>query len=181
VIFVTVGAQMPFDRLIRAVDTWAESHPEVELFAQVGVRGWQPAHMPWLEMLTPSDFRARVQAADLLVSHVGMGSILTALQYGKPLLALPRLGHLKETRNDHQVATAKQLASSLRLVVAWDTAELTEHLDRLGELRGWDTPLCAYASPSLVTTVRQFIQGCEVAPLVGREALSIGEARTHSR
>ena len=32
-IFVTVGYQMAFDRLIEAVDEWAGAHPDAELFA----------------------------------------------------------------------------------------------------------------------------------------------------
>jgi len=37
-IFVTVGAQMAFDRLIRAVDAWAGVHPAVSVFGQIGHR-----------------------------------------------------------------------------------------------------------------------------------------------
>ena len=35
-IFATVGTQLPFDRLIRGLDSWAECNPEVEVFAQIG-------------------------------------------------------------------------------------------------------------------------------------------------
>jgi len=36
VIFVTVGAQMPFDRLVGAVDTWAGTNNRRDIFAQTG-------------------------------------------------------------------------------------------------------------------------------------------------
>lgn len=35
-IFVTVGHQTPFDRLIRLVDRWAEENMRHDLFAQIG-------------------------------------------------------------------------------------------------------------------------------------------------
>lgn len=35
-IFVTVGTQMPFDRLVEAVDQWASTRDRVNVFARSG-------------------------------------------------------------------------------------------------------------------------------------------------
>ena len=118
-IFVTVGAQMPFDRLVRAVDDWAGRVP-AEIFAQIGPSSLRPRHMAWTRFLAPADFLAQVGAADLLVAHAGMGSIITALEYGKPILVMPRRGELGETRNNHQVATTKRFRGFGRVEVALD-------------------------------------------------------------
>jgi UDP-N-acetylglucosamine transferase subunit ALG13 len=157
-IFVTVGAQMPFERLVRTVDEWAARQGRNDVFAQIGPTEWRPRHIDWIAFLPPEEFRQRVAEATLLVAHAGMGSIITALELGKPILVMPRRGNLQETRNDHQVATAERFLAQGRIQVAFDEAELVTQLDRLEELivRKRD-PLSATASPELIQALRSFI------------------------
>lgn len=110
-IFLTVGSQMPFDRLVQAMDDWAACHPGHPVHAQIGRSTLRPTHFRAEEVLTPAGFRQKVLAADVIVAHAGMGSVLTAIEFRKPLVLMPRRGDLRETRNDHQVATAKWLAA----------------------------------------------------------------------
>jgi UDP-N-acetylglucosamine transferase subunit ALG13 len=157
-IFVTVGAQIPFDRLITAVDAWALGGSEGHnLFAQIGEKGVRPTHMESVELLEPPEFRMRVLWADVLVAHAGMGSILTALQYGKPILVMPRLGKLKETRNDHQVATAQRFRKLGKVAVAMDEGEIVTLLDDL-EAIGRTEQISDRASDELIAAISDFIQ-----------------------
>src|SRR4051794_31546743 len=89
VIFVTVGAQMPFDRLVQCVDRWAQSHDRHDVFAQIGSGSQRPGYIRWAEFLNPSEFRQHVAQANVVVAHAGMGSIITALELGKPILVMP--------------------------------------------------------------------------------------------
>lgn len=157
-IFVTVGAQMPFDRMVRAVDEWAAAKGRADVFAQIGPTQWRPRHVAWTEFLQPQEFRTRVRDASVLVAHAGMGSILTALEAGKPILVMPRRGDLKETRNDHQVATAKQFRALGRVAVAMDETELPMLLDDLSRIAATE-PISPYASTRLLEAVREFIHG----------------------
>lgn len=155
-IFVTVGAQMPFDRLVLGVDAWAADHPGHEVFAQIGPDAQKPKTIAFTEFLEPPQFRDRVEWCDVLVAHAGMGSILTALQHGKPVLVMPRRGDLKETRNDHQIATAERFRSMGKVTVAMTEAELPAQLDRLSRLVA-AAPISPFASPELIEAVRTFI------------------------
>jgi UDP-N-acetylglucosamine transferase subunit ALG13 len=158
-VFVTVGAQIPFDRLIAAVDVWAaDQSAHHRLFAQVGEHGFRPSHMEFAELLEPPEFKQRVLWADVLVAHAGMGSILTALQYGKPILVMPRQGRLMETRNDHQVATALRFREMGKVAVAMDEAEIPSKLDGLASL-GRSEQISDRASDELLAAIRGFIQG----------------------
>lgn len=163
VILVTVGAQMPFDRLIRAVDAWAAETGRTDVFAQIGPGAWQPRHIEWTDFLSPADFRARVQRASLLVAHAGMGSILTALELGRPILVMPRRGDLMETRNDHQVATAVQFEKQGRVAVAMDEKALVQRLSTM-DIRPGGAPISRHASPSLIHAIRSFIGLPSAAP-----------------
>jgi UDP-N-acetylglucosamine transferase subunit ALG13 len=155
-IFVTVGAQMPFDRLLRVVDEWAGRQRDPDVFAQIGPSKMRPQHIRWSQFLDPEEFREKVRAADTIVAHAGMGSILSALEFGKPVVVMPRRGDLHETRNDHQFATARRLLAQGRVVVAFDEAHLVEKLDTLGNL-SHSQPIAPQASPLLLKAIRSFI------------------------
>ena len=130
-IFLTVGSHEPFDRLIRAMDAWCAIHPEAEVFGQITERSaHRPAHFAFVGTLDAPAYQAKCAEAALLVSHAGMGSILTALDLGKPIVILPRRGHLKETRNDHQFATAREFRDKPGIFLAEDETGLAAALDR---------------------------------------------------
>lgn len=155
-IFVTVGTQLPFERLIGAVDRWAGESGRADVFAQTCSGTTTPEHLEWVAWLDPTEFRKRAREASLIVSHAGMGSVLTALEFNKPIVVLPRRVVLGEHRNDHQVATARWLASQGRVQVAMDERELITLLEngaehtRPGEIRPW-------ASEGLLDAIRGFL------------------------
>lgn len=133
-IFVTVGTQLPFERLIDAVDAFAASHPNEEIVAQTGedagAQKWN--NLTLVRRLAPEDFAARVRAARLIVAHAGIGTILSAKQYGRPLVLVPRRHDLGEHRNDHQMATARQMENRSGLYVCWDVDRLGEFISMTG-------------------------------------------------
>jgi len=106
-IFVTVGSQMPFDRMISIVDKWAENNLDEDVIAQVGNSTLEFNNITCVKNLSPTEYLNKIKTARIVVGHAGMGTILTCRDYGKPLLIMPRKGDLKETRNDHQIATLK--------------------------------------------------------------------------
>lgn len=134
-IFVTVGGQGSFERLVDTVDDWAgRREPAPEVFAQIGPAKRAPRHLDWARALSPSGFRDKARASELVVSHAGMGTVLTALEFGTPLLVMPRRAALGEQRNDHQIDTARRLRELPGVVVAADEDELRGWLDRIPEL-----------------------------------------------
>jgi len=158
VIFVTVGTQLPFDRLVQAVDSWAgASEAPNPSFAQIGDGTYQPRHLEWARYLSEDTFRAKMMEASLIVSHAGIGNLLLALQFRKPIVVMPRRLALGEHRNDHQAATANWLRQWPGVTVADDAAALVEVLDG-GD---WQIPgpLRPGASPELLSAVRDFIEG----------------------
>ncbi len=155
-IFVTVGTDLPFNRLVRVVDEWAGAHQRSDVFAQIGETDWRPAHIGWSKFIQPPEFTRRFSEADVVVAHAGMGTILSALQFEKPILVMPRRATLGEQRNEHQLATARRLSELGKVNVAMDETELRSMLDRLGDLRPREK-IGAYASDSLVSALREFI------------------------
>jgi UDP-N-acetylglucosamine transferase subunit ALG13 len=148
---------MPFDRLVRAVDDWAmRATRRHELLFQIGSGAYVPSSGKWVKFLSAPEFKLTVENASLLVAHAGMGSILTALEIGKPILVMPRRAGLRETRNDHQVATAKALKQRGQVYVASDEKELGGRLDELGNFRACPR-VSPWANDDLLAAIREFI------------------------
>jgi UDP-N-acetylglucosamine transferase subunit ALG13 len=156
VIFVTVGTQLPFDRLIRVIDGWAKATGQTNVFAQIGPTDYQPRHLQWSKFIDAQEFRRHVAEADVVVAHAGMGSIITALELGKPIIVMPRSAALGEHRNDHQLATAKRFLAQGRIFVAFDENHLVEKLDQVGTFKATER-ISSQASPRLLAAIRSFI------------------------
>lgn len=158
-ILVTVGAQLPFDRLVSTVDQWAKGNNRSDVFAQTGKTQWHPSHIEAEPFLSPQEFQEKFAAADLIVAHAGMGTIINALEYGKPILVMPRKASLGEHRNDHQMATAKRFLALNYISVAFDEKELLQKLDTFTNV----TPenhkkISPAASSELLQTIHNFIE-----------------------
>lgn len=158
-IFVTIGTQVPFDRFIKAVDELAPLLQGKEVIAQAFGLKYQAKNIKTLDYIPPGEFKDYINAAELVISHAGTGTILSVSQMEKPLIVFPRSGKLKETRNDHQFQTCRMFEKTCGLQVAYDEQQLKEKL--LQYLRG-ELPVMEkippHASVELLDSLRSFIQ-----------------------
>jgi len=153
-IFVTIGTQAPFDRFIKIIDEVAPQINE-EIVAQVYKCGFTPKNIKTVDFLAPDEFNNLFEKADLIISHAGMGTILSALQQHKPIIIFPRIAALGEHRNEHQLATAEKFKELGSVYVAMNEQELKELM-----LRKDLVPLHeigAEASESLIQSLEEFI------------------------
>jgi UDP-N-acetylglucosamine transferase subunit ALG13 len=138
-VLFAAGTQFPFPRLDEVVLSVARQRPEWALVYQAGPgASLQPfASLPNLQarpLFEAEHYRQLFAEAELVVTHAGMGNILTCLEQGKPFLMMPRLARLGEHRNDHQQDTAEAIAgiygvgfheqvdSLARAILAYDIA-----------------------------------------------------------
>jgi UDP-N-acetylglucosamine transferase subunit ALG13 len=150
---------MPFDRLTRAMDEWAAANAHIPVEIQIGKGGYEPRHAKWVRKLALPDYRARVEACALFVAHCGMGSIISAIEAGKPILMLPRLEALGEHNTDHQLATAKHVGIRPGLHVAIDVADLKARTSALLANTGTaPAPISRFADPEFTLRIRAFIE-----------------------
>jgi len=146
-IFITVGTQFPFDRLVRAVDkTIGHNGSKETIFAQIGNSSYQPQNFEVIPSLEKSEFDKHICEASCIISHAGMGTITTALEHNKPLLVMPRLKKYGEVVNDHQVAIARKFEEFGHLLVAYNIEDLP---DRIRELKNF-VPRKRKANPQAI-------------------------------
>ena len=157
-IFVTVGSQLPFDRLISTLDQWSTDSNSESVFAQIGNSEYRPKNIEFCKTMSPDDYSAYFKKADIIVAHAGMGTIISALELGKPLVLLPRLARNGEHRNDHQLATAKHFSSYKNIVVANNSTELLSAIDKLLAQNSFSgEPELTEVSTDLVFAIKEFV------------------------
>ncbi len=160
-IFVTVGTQLPFPRLISAMDAWSARNPETHVIAQTGEDVTETPNLEARTRVDASEFTQMVSDCELLVAHAGMGSILTALDLGKPVIVMPRQAALGEHRNDHQLATAQKFGHLANLQVVSNADELDAAINAFQTLSAQtiDTPPASATAKQLLDEVRAFVMG----------------------
>jgi len=128
-IFAAVGTQFPFDRLIRCIDAWvgtqnAKSRSMI-FHAQIAEGEYTPEHGQWERFMTTDTFNQHLNNADLIISHAGMGNIITALENRKPIIVMNRQAALGEHRNDHQADGLEWMGALDGVYTATSCDELT--------------------------------------------------------
>jgi beta-1,4-N-acetylglucosaminyltransferase len=131
-IFLTVGTQFPFDRLVRAVDEALDGAGcREEIFAQIGDSSYQPRHFPAVASLDKRQFDENFRRASGIIGHAGMGTICMALEQKKPLLVLPRRRKFGEVVNDHQVAIARKFEQLGHVLAAYEPDQIAGKMSLL--------------------------------------------------
>ena len=131
-IFLPVGTQFGFDRLVKAIDEAINNRIiQEEVFAQIGPGEYKPNSMKYVINLGKEEFEQVFQSCNAIISHAGMGNIALAMKTQKPLLVLPRLKKYGEVVNNHQVDTARKFEELGHILAAYDENQLIEKIKLL--------------------------------------------------
>jgi UDP-N-acetylglucosamine transferase subunit ALG13 len=123
VILVTVGTHhQPFTRLIRALPT-LPSRDAVVQYGHSPPPAWRSAREA-VPFLAYDQLAALMDAADVVVTHAGVGSVLTALRMGHTPIVVPRLARFDEHVDDHQIELTQTLEETGRVIAVWEIDEL---------------------------------------------------------
>jgi UDP-N-acetylglucosamine transferase subunit ALG13 len=96
----------------------------VEFVVQALPGSYQAKNVSVISSISASTFDNYIDSCDLIISHAGMGTIITALVKKKPIIVMPRLFKHKEHRNDHQLGSAKKMDELGYIYVAYDNEML---------------------------------------------------------
>ncbi len=131
-IFLTVGTQFPFDRIVQAVDdAFDDGLIDEEIFAQIGESSYRPRNFKSVTILEKRQYDKIFKEASCIISHAGIGTITMTLDNHKPMLVTPRLRKYGEVVNDHQKAIADEFEKHGHILVAYSVEELPEKLREL--------------------------------------------------
>ena len=143
-ILVTIGTQAPFDRLIKIIDDLAIDINE-PVIAQVYGGQYQPHNINTVDFLSPKEFEELFEKARIIISHAGMGTIISALFKEKPIIIFPRLASFQEHRNELGYAYVAYDQKQLKDLLLNNDLKV---LHRIGET----------ASTSLIQSIEHYIE-----------------------
>jgi UDP-N-acetylglucosamine transferase subunit ALG13 len=123
-VFVTIGTSEPFDRLLRALPRLEGE----ELVIQAGESELQPDGARCISYVSYDELVELIRAARVVVTHAGVGTIMTVLANGKRPVVMPRLARFGEAVDDHQLPLARRLAEDGFVTLVEDEAALADAL-----------------------------------------------------
>ncbi len=133
-ILVTLGTQdKPFVRLLEAIDHEIQKgNIKEKVIVQAGysLGKYQSKNMEMFNLIDRDEFSKLVSECNLLITHGGVGSILTGLKASKKVIAAPRLFKYKEHLNDHQVQIVNEFSKAGYIMAYNDGDDLGEVLEK---------------------------------------------------
>lgn len=127
-IFVTVGTnEARFDRLLAALDDLPDG---TDLFVQHGPSAVRPTGATCVDYMSFDELAEKMRQARAVVTHAGVGSVLTALLNGTRPIVVPRLQRFGEAVDDHQVHFGRRAQSAGLVTLVEDVAELADAVAR---------------------------------------------------
>ena len=109
-ILVTLGTQdKEFTRLLKVIDKEIENkNIKDKVIVQAGFTKYESNNMEIFDLIPGDELDKLVKECDILITHGGVGSILSGLKNNKKIIAAARLSKYGEHTNDHQIQIIKE-------------------------------------------------------------------------
>lgn len=103
-ILVLLGTQNnSFHRLLEKLDELVEKKVvDEKIVVQAGHTRYDSKNMTIFGLIPQEELERYQEQADLIITHGGVGSIISSIKKGKKVIAVPRLHKYHEHVNDHQ-------------------------------------------------------------------------------
>lgn len=136
-ILVILGTQdKDFSRLLKAVDHEIEKENiKDRVVVQAGQTKYKSDNMEIFDLLPAPEFEKLINEADIVITHGGVGSILSAIKKNKKIIAAARLEKYKEHHNDHQKQIINEFAKQGYLLELDDFNDLGELLKKIKKFK----------------------------------------------
>lgn len=140
-ILVLLGTQNnSFHRLLEEIDKNIENgNIKEEVVVQAGYTKYEPVtkkkKMKIFDTIPKKELEKLIEKANLVISHGGVGSMVTANQKGKKVIAVPRYKKYNEHVNDHQIETIKIFESKGYVMLAENVPDLSKILEKARDFK----------------------------------------------
>lgn len=127
-ILVLLGTQNnSFHRLLEEIDRLIEKNIITdEVIVQSGYTKYNSKNMKIFELISKEELNKLQDKADLIITHGGVGSIISSIKKDKKVIAVPRLHEYNEHVNNHQKEIIK-LFNEKGYIIGIDSIEELEN------------------------------------------------------
>lgn len=99
-----------------------------KVVVQAGSTKFESNNMEIFNLIEQNKFNELIEQANIIITHGGVGSIVTAVKLGKKVIAVPRLKKYGEHVNDHQIQIVETFSKQGFIKGIKDVSELKEAL-----------------------------------------------------
>ena len=129
-IFVTLGTQkFQMNRLVKAADELALVLSE-DIYIQKGHSDYVPKNCAYADFMDADEYNKKIAECSILITHAGVGTIITGINCGKPIIVVPRKNRYAEHVDDHQSQIAKAFSSKGCVLCCEEVSELKDYIDK---------------------------------------------------
>lgn len=136
-ILVILGTQdKTFPRLLEAVDkAIKDGKIKEEVIVQAGQTKYTSENMKIFDLLPTPEFEKLMDKADIIITHGGAGSILSAIKKNKKIIAAARLAEYKEHHNNHQKQIIEEFEKQGYLLELRDFDQLGKMIEKVKKFK----------------------------------------------
>ena len=136
-ILVTLGTQdKSFKRLLDAIQQEINNgNIKEKVVVQAGCTKYDSKNMEIFDLIDRDKFNELIQECNILITHGGVGSILTGLKNNKKVIATPRLKEYKEHTNNHQLEIIEKFSDAGLILPLYDLNSLTQVLKDINKFK----------------------------------------------
>ena len=136
-ILVMLGTQNnSFHRLLEKIDELIEKGIiKEEVIVQAGYTKYESNKMKIIDFTSREELEKLEQKANFIITHGGVGSIITSLEKGKKVIAVPRLHEYGEHVNDHQKEIIEKFNKSGYIIGIKSVEELENAIKKIEEFK----------------------------------------------
>ena len=135
-IFITLGTQkFQFNRILKKIDELvSESKINEQVFAQIGYSDYTPKHYDYKKFIDRDEFQQQMKKSNIVITHGGTGTIITAVKNEKKVIAVPRLKEYGEHVDNHQLQILEEFENIGIIKAAYNMDELEKTLANKNQL-----------------------------------------------
>lgn len=127
-ILVIIGTQdKPFKRLLDYIEN---ANINDEIIVQSGFTKYESSKMEIFDYCDMQKFDYLINKANIIITHGGVGTIMSALDKNKKVIACARLSKYGEHQNDHQVQIVSNFANSGYLLELKENDSLVDLIEK---------------------------------------------------
>ena len=134
-ILVMLGTQNnSFHRLLEKIEELIKNDViKDNVIVQAGYTKFKSDDMQIFDLIPREKLEKYQNQADLIITHGGVGSIITSLKLGKKVIAIPRLHEYGEHVNNHQIEIVELFDNKGYIIGCMDLEKLEEALKKVKE------------------------------------------------
>lgn len=131
-ILVTLGTQdKQFKRLLDIVQKEIDKgNIKDKVIVQAGYTKYKSNDMEIFDLIDTDELSKLTSQCDIIITHGGVGSIITALEKNKKVIVAPRLAKYSEHINDHQLQITDNFSKKGYILPLYEENDLGEILKK---------------------------------------------------